>query len=65
VSEFLAARGIDATVHHIGIPDRFIEHGSREDCLAMAGIDAAGLDRTITRLWAAHLPTKAVAMGRL
>jgi 1-deoxy-D-xylulose-5-phosphate synthase len=65
VSEFLAARGIDATVHHIGIPDRFIEHGSREDCLVMAGIDAAGLERTIARLWAAHLPTRVVAVGRL
>ena len=65
VSECLAARGMDATVHHIGIPDRFIEHGSREDCLVMAGIDAAGLERAITRLWTAQLPTQPVAVGRL
>ncbi len=37
---------------HIGIPDRFIEHGSREDCLAAAGLDAAGLRATIERWWA-------------
>ncbi len=35
---------LQRAVHHIGIPDRFIEHGSREDCLAMAGLDAAGID---------------------
>ena len=45
VSECLAAHGIERAVHHIGIPDRFIEHGSREDCLAMAGLDAAGIAR--------------------
>ena len=28
----------------LGIPDRFIEHGSREDCLAPAGLDLASLD---------------------
>ena len=27
----------------LGIPDRFIEHGSRDSCLAAAGLDAAGL----------------------
>jgi 1-deoxy-D-xylulose-5-phosphate synthase len=64
VSECLAARGIEAAVHHIGIPDRFIEHGSREDCLVMAGIDDAGIERSINRLWAAHMPTQPVAVGR-
>ena len=33
VSECLAAHGIERHVLHIGIPDQFIEHGSREDCL--------------------------------
>src|SRR5215218_2182935 len=46
VGECLAARGIEAALHHIGIPDRFIEHGSRDDCLVMAGIDPAGLEKT-------------------
>jgi 1-deoxy-D-xylulose-5-phosphate synthase len=54
VSECLSAHGVEATVHHIGIPDRFIEHGSREDCLVMAGIDAAGIERQIQRIWADH-----------
>jgi 1-deoxy-D-xylulose-5-phosphate synthase len=64
VSECLAAAGIERTVHRIGIPDLFIEHGSREDCLAMAGLDAAGLERAITRLWPEPRRARAVAGGR-
>ena len=65
VSECLAARNLDATVHHIGIPDRFIEHGSREDCLRFADLDAAGLERAVNHLWSAHKPSRPVAVGRL
>jgi 1-deoxy-D-xylulose-5-phosphate synthase len=57
IAECLAARGIDASVHHIGIPDRFIEHGSRADCLALAGIDAAGIERQVLRVWNAARTT--------
>jgi 1-deoxy-D-xylulose-5-phosphate synthase len=64
VSECLAARGIDREVRHVGIPDRFIEHGSRQDCLAMAGLDAAGLERTLARLWPAQPAARVVAGGR-
>ena len=35
----------------LGIPDRFIEQGSRESCLAAAGLDAAGLTTSIKRWW--------------
>ena len=61
VSECLAAAGMGREVHRIGIPDRFIEHGSREDCLAMAGLDAAGLEQAITRTWRGQRPARAVA----
>ncbi|MGI9246824.1 MAG: transketolase C-terminal domain-containing protein, partial [Steroidobacteraceae bacterium] len=63
VAECLAARGIEARIQHIGIPDRFIEHGTREDCLVMAGIDAAGIERQVTRLWAAHQPARPSAVA--
>jgi 1-deoxy-D-xylulose-5-phosphate synthase len=36
----------------LGIPDRFIEHGSRDSCLVAAGLDAAGLTSSIERWWA-------------
>lgn len=64
VAECLAASGIERAVHHIGIPDRFIEHGSREDCLVMAGLDAAGLARAVERIWPARTAVLAAAGGR-
>ena len=64
VAECLAANGIERPVHHIGIPDRFIEHGSREDCLAMANLDAAGIARSIARLWPAQPAVLAAAGSR-
>jgi len=64
VSECLDAAGIVREVHRIGIPDRFVEHGTREDCLAMAGLDAAGLERAIGRLWPAREAPRVVAGGR-
>jgi 1-deoxy-D-xylulose-5-phosphate synthase len=51
VSECLAANQQLIPVLHLGIPDQFIEHGSREDCLAMAGLDAASIDAAIQRWW--------------
>ena len=63
VSECLDAAGAGREVHRIGIPDRFIEHGSREDCLVMAGLDAAGLERAITRIWPARPAVSAVAIA--
>ena len=36
----------------LGIPDRFIEHGSRSDNLAAAGLDDAGLRRSLDRFLA-------------
>ena len=43
VNELLAAAGITVNILNIGIPDRYIEHGSRNDCLAMAGLDVNGI----------------------
>jgi 1-deoxy-D-xylulose-5-phosphate synthase len=65
VAECLAARGIEASLHQIGIPDRFIEHGTREDCLSLAGIDAAGIERQVLRLWSARQPARPVVLGRV
>jgi 1-deoxy-D-xylulose-5-phosphate synthase len=47
----------------LGIPDRFIEHGSRDDCLAQAGLDLPGLEAAVRRWWE-HLPaSKMMASG--
>src|SRR5580700_4067415 len=51
VGELLASEGLQMPLLQLGIPDRFIEHGSREGCLAAAGLDAAGLSASIERWW--------------
>jgi len=51
VAETLADAGVLIPLHLIGIPDRYIEHGSREDCLAAAGLDATGLAAQIEPWW--------------
>ena len=34
---------------HIGIPDRSVEHGSRDECLAAAGLDPLSIAAKIER----------------
>jgi 1-deoxy-D-xylulose-5-phosphate synthase len=51
VGELLASHGIQLPLLHIGIPDRFIEHGSRETCLAAAGLDLAGITASVDHWW--------------
>jgi 1-deoxy-D-xylulose-5-phosphate synthase len=54
-AEALDAEGLSMPWLHIGIPDRCIEHGSRQDCLEAAGLDAAAIATTIER-WRALVP---------
>jgi 1-deoxy-D-xylulose-5-phosphate synthase len=52
VGELLASEGVLIPILQLGIPDRFIEHGSRDSCLVAAGLDGAGLTSSIERWWA-------------
>jgi 1-deoxy-D-xylulose-5-phosphate synthase len=54
VGEALAVAGVAIPMLQLGIPDRFIEHGSRATCLAAAGLDLAGLSASIDHWWADH-----------
>jgi 1-deoxy-D-xylulose-5-phosphate synthase len=51
VAELLASEGVQLPLLQLGIPDRFIEHGSRDTCLRAAGLDAAGLSSSVERWW--------------
>ncbi|HXQ64296.1 MAG TPA: 1-deoxy-D-xylulose-5-phosphate synthase [Steroidobacteraceae bacterium] len=51
VLEVLTAHGYLRPMLQLGIPDRFIEHGSRTDNLTVAGLDPAGLATAIDRWW--------------
>jgi 1-deoxy-D-xylulose-5-phosphate synthase len=63
VGELLAAEGLSVPLLQLGIPDRFIEHGSREGCLAAAGLDAASLSASIERWWSLQAPERMRSAG--
>ena len=47
VAEVLSSHGIEIPLLHLGLPDEFLEHGSREELLAQAGLDAKAIRRAI------------------
>ena len=49
VNEWLAAQGLPVRTLNLGLPDRFLEHASRERLLADCGLDAAGIEAAIRR----------------
>ncbi len=51
VAELLAAEGIVMPILHLGLPDAFQHHASREDLLAEAGLDAAGIRAALLKRW--------------
>ncbi|MEZ5498904.1 MAG: 1-deoxy-D-xylulose-5-phosphate synthase [Steroidobacteraceae bacterium] len=59
IAEFLAARDIQVPLLMLGVPDRFIEHGSRQSCLIEAGLDLASLRNRIGRWWTRQNPARA------
>jgi len=50
VSEFVSAAGLKVAVNNLGLPDKFIEHGTREEILAEAGLDQVGILNSILAL---------------
>jgi 1-deoxy-D-xylulose-5-phosphate synthase len=50
VLEFMAENNYSATVKLLGIPDKFIEHGSPEDLYKECGFDAQGITNTVLKL---------------
>jgi 1-deoxy-D-xylulose-5-phosphate synthase len=47
VAEALARHGVATPVLHLGLPDRFVEHGDSAKLLAECGLDAAGIAAAI------------------
>lgn len=48
VAEAAAALGFGAHMLHLGLPDRFVDHGDPVQLLAQCGLDAAGIVRSVT-----------------
>ena len=49
VQEFCSLNSINTPGYLIGIPDKFIEHGSREEMIEMAGLDPDSLDKIVKK----------------
>ncbi len=49
-AEALAGLGIRVPIVHMGLPDRFIEHGDPARLLAECGLDAAGIEQAVRKL---------------
>ncbi|WLA10043.1 1-deoxy-D-xylulose-5-phosphate synthase [Xanthomonas translucens] len=51
VAELLNAEGVLRPLLHLGLPDAFQHHASREQLLAEAGIDATGIRAAVLARW--------------
>lgn len=51
VGELLNAEGVLRPILHLGLPDSYQHHASREDLLAEAGIDATGIRAAVLKRW--------------
>jgi len=63
VLECLRQQGLTPPGLVLGIPDRFIEHGSRDENLADAGLDLGNLRTAIVRFWSRGAAPRAVPAG--
>ncbi|MDV3468236.1 1-deoxy-D-xylulose-5-phosphate synthase [Stenotrophomonas sp. C3(2023)] len=61
VAELLNAEDVLKPVLHLGLPDSYQHHASREDLLSEAGIDAAGIRAAILKRWPKLEPKALIA----
>ena len=62
VAELLNAEAVLLPLLHLGLPDEFQHHASREQLLAEAGIDAAGIRSAVLARWP-HLAVSATPIS--
>jgi 1-deoxy-D-xylulose-5-phosphate synthase len=63
IAELLAQERALLPMLMLGIPDRFIEHGSRDECLAAAGLDPVSLSGAIEHWWSSLAPARALSLA--
>ncbi len=51
VAELFASEAMNLPILHLGLPDAYQEHASREDLLAQAGLDVDGIRAAIRTRW--------------
>jgi 1-deoxy-D-xylulose-5-phosphate synthase len=63
VAELLSAHGITLPILHLGLPDAYLEHGSREEVLSMAGLDLPGIRNAIRTRFGQLMPADVASTG--
>jgi len=63
VAECLAAHGIVKPILHLGLPDTYLEHGSREEVLTMAGLDLPSIRTAIRARFPQLADRSSAALG--
>ena len=51
IAELLSSEGITMPIQHMGLPDAWLEHASREQVLAEAGLDLASARSALLKRW--------------
>jgi 1-deoxy-D-xylulose-5-phosphate synthase len=64
VLECLHGHGVNTPVLQLGLPDRFIDHGDPAKLLALAGLDPAGIEKSVRDRFAAQLAQPAGAQDK-
>ncbi|WP_455223371.1 1-deoxy-D-xylulose-5-phosphate synthase [Kaarinaea lacus] len=54
INEFLASANVTIPILNLGIPDQFIEQGTREECLTACGLDSSGIMLAIKNFLVRH-----------
>ncbi len=55
VAECLAAHGLAVPMLQLGLPDQVLEHGDPQKLLAMCGLDAAGIEKSVQQRFGTRL----------
>jgi 1-deoxy-D-xylulose-5-phosphate synthase len=60
VAECFAAHGLAPPLLQLGLPDGFLDHGSREELLAQAGLDATSIESAIRARFGSFQPASSL-----
>ncbi|HYM86652.1 MAG TPA: 1-deoxy-D-xylulose-5-phosphate synthase, partial [Pseudoxanthomonas sp.] len=63
VAELLNAENLQLPILHLGLPDEFQHHASREQLLSEAGIDAVGIRAAVLERWPSLQAAEAVRVA--
>ena len=60
VIEFMMENKYKAAIKRLGVPDKFVDHGTQEDLYKLCGFDKNGIIKTIKQLAGAKIITQVI-----